>query len=149
MKRTLVLVASATLLCLACHSPATPPLAGTHTQNVQLADSLQLAFGKQVVVPGSSLAVTFNSLVQDSRCAPDVVCVWAGELVVDVIVEQQAAASPMGLADTLRFSSLNARSQVAFGYRFDLIAERPTHRSDEAIPPDAYWIAVRVVALGD
>jgi hypothetical protein len=139
---------SAALFCAACRSPATT-IQGGSSQNVQVADSLQLDYGKHVLVSGTTLAVTFDSLVQDSRCPTDVQCVWAGDLVVNVVVEQTAAASPMGMADTIRLSTATGRSQVTYGHRFDLIAERPPHRSTETIPPEQYWIALRITALGD
>jgi hypothetical protein len=149
MKAHSVLLLAATLAGAVCCNRTVTATGTNGTQSLQSADSLHLAYGVQTSVPGTSLASTFSQLVQDSRCRADVVCVWAGELKVDVRVEQLAAASPTGLADTLHFSTVDGRTQVAFGYRFELIAARPTPRSNETSPPDSYWIALRVTAATD
>ena len=143
----LMLLSIALIAVLDCQRPGAET--GSSTESVQLPDSLRLAYGVRTTVSGSSVAVTFDSVVQDSRCSTDVVCVWAGELVVNVRIEQTGSASPAGMIEPHRFSTLNGRVQEAFGYRFELIAERPVKRSTETVPPKSYWIALRVTPRVD
>jgi hypothetical protein len=106
-------------------------------------DSVHLAWGVRTLVQGTTLALTLEKIVSDSRCAEDVVCVWAGELRVQVRAENVAAAGPLPMTQALEFSTMNQRVQQALGYRFELINERPRGGGD---PPSAasYWIALRI-----
>ena len=149
MKAHSALLLAATLAGAICCNRTVTAAGTSGRQSLQSADSLQLAYGVQTPVPGTSLAVAFTQLVQDSRCHVDVQCVWAGELKVDVRVDQLAAASSAGLADTLHFSTVNGPTQTAFGYRFELIAASPTPRSGETPPAESYWIALRLTPVTD
>ncbi len=40
---------------------------------------LTLTLGQSAILPGSGSRLTFERVVQDSRCPMDVTCVWAGE----------------------------------------------------------------------
>jgi hypothetical protein len=128
-----------------CHSSGAPEHS-TGPRAVS-ADSLELAYQKPTSVPGTSLTATFTSVEQDSRCGTDVQCVWEGQLVVDVRVEE--GTSHTGQVRTLQFSTHQGRVQSAFGYRFELLAERPPHRSGETIPPGSYWLVVRATPMSD
>ena len=71
--------------------------AGPDTQTpsqLQQRGDLRLELGETAV--SDSLTITFESVVSDSRCPADVVCVWAGEARVRLTVE--------GAADTLLVS---------------------------------------------
>lgn len=109
-------------------------------------DSVHLAYGVRTLVKDVPLAFTFEKIVSDSRCPTDVVCVWAGELRVQVRAENLAAAGPQPMTQLLEFSTFNQRVQEAFGHRVELINARPRGSGD---PPSAasYWIAVRVTPL--
>jgi hypothetical protein len=52
-----------------------------------LDDTLRVTMGRSAVTRDSTVRVTFTAKRADSRCAVNVVCVWAGDVAVDVSVE--------------------------------------------------------------
>lgn len=50
-------------------------------------DSVVLVFGEKTSIAGTNLALTLIQVLEDSRCPSDVVCVWAGRVIVAVGVE--------------------------------------------------------------
>jgi hypothetical protein len=111
-------------------------------------DSVHLALGARTLVRDIPLALTFDRVASDSRCPQDVVCVWAGDLRVQVRAESLAAAGPQPMTQLLEYSTASARVQSAFSYRLELIAERERGGGDPP-PASAYWIALRVTPLPD
>jgi hypothetical protein len=76
------------LLALACAAPqpgAQPPLA--MPTDTALDDTLSIALGASAVTSDNSLRVTVRSKLQDSRCAVNVQCVWAGSVGVGLRAE--------------------------------------------------------------
>lgn len=53
-------------------------------QQFALGEPFWLAQGARAVSGEGSTAVRFAAVVSDSRCPPEAVCVWAGEVTVDV-----------------------------------------------------------------
>ncbi len=47
---------------------------------VSLGEEFTLRIGQSVSIEGEDLKITFTEISGDSRCASDVVCVWAGEV---------------------------------------------------------------------
>jgi hypothetical protein len=52
-------------------------------------DSLTLAPGVAATLDGGKLAITFERVVEDSRCPADVLCAWSGQVVVALRVEAE------------------------------------------------------------
>lgn len=57
-------------------SPATPPPAGLETRSLGYPFSIQV--GETVAMDGETLTITYDRLLEDSRCPADVQCVWEG-----------------------------------------------------------------------
>lgn len=78
------LVVPALAVALAGCSRATtaPP----SSQRVEAAVPFQLALGQSAGVALSSSRIEFSRVVEDSRCARNVQCVWAGDAKVEVRV---------------------------------------------------------------
>lgn len=53
----------------------------------------QLALGESVMIEGSGVTLTFEDVPSDSRCPKDVVCVWAGNAQVRLVVAGAAAGA--------------------------------------------------------
>ena len=49
-------------------------------RTAQAGDTVSLAIGDRVSFPQTGAAVRFDSVLADSRCPKDVVCVWAGSV---------------------------------------------------------------------
>lgn len=89
--------------------------------------------GETVRVDGP--AVTPLSVVEDSRCPVDVVCVWAGRVRLSVRVD-------VGSSSEVHELTLGAPIHVADG-ELELIAVAPDARSHRDISPDDYRFAFR------
>ena len=64
----------------------TPPPATTAAPptTVALGQDFAVDVGESVTVAGEGLTVTYVELVADSRCPPDVQCIWAGNATIAV-----------------------------------------------------------------
>ena len=69
-------------------APAVPP-GGT----VALGQDFLVNLGESVAVTGEGLTVTYAELVADSRCPPDVQCIWAGNATIAVAMAKEGGAS--------------------------------------------------------
>ncbi|MGV8932365.1 MAG: hypothetical protein ACOH1R_09715 [Luteimonas sp.] len=74
------------LLFAACSTTAADP---GDTRTIADGESFTLAFGEQIALADHS-TVRYLRVAADSRCPPDVQCVWAGD--ADVVFEWTAAA---------------------------------------------------------
>ncbi len=87
------------LLLLGCNgisAPAPSPLASPLEPPALPSTQLVLGVGEQGQLPGSDLQITFQSVLEDSRCPADVDCAWAGQARIQLLLEQ-AAAEPIVL----------------------------------------------------
>lgn len=73
-------------------SPLVSPLTPTAVSSGQLV----LSVGEQGQLPGSDLRITFQAVLEDSRCPADVDCAWAGQARIQLLLEQ-ATAEPLTL----------------------------------------------------
>ncbi|MDP3062845.1 MAG: hypothetical protein Q8O40_06510 [Chloroflexota bacterium] len=60
---------------------------------MSLGSAFDLKAFEVVRIPGIGLVISFNGVEQDSRCAKDVVCVWAGQAIVRLDVTATGAIS--------------------------------------------------------
>jgi hypothetical protein len=60
------------------------------TSNTEVEDEFELAPGGYTVVGGLDLIVIFHGVTQDSRCDPNVICVWMGDADVNIGVAPSA-----------------------------------------------------------
>jgi hypothetical protein len=105
------LAAALALLLSACQAtaakPVPPPVIPTGPQ--------VLAPGQSVLVgPGASLR--FERIANDSRCQPDVQCIWAGEVALALSLSDAHGISAFGI------SSTTAPKATVKGYEVELVA---------------------------
>jgi len=95
---------------------------------------------KDVLLTPDNVLVTFSSVVGDSRCPEDVVCVWAGKAEISLIMENSRGASEQhtlsipGLVST----PYQSASVEAFGYRISLVQLNPYPKHDTMNEPRVY-----------
>jgi hypothetical protein len=116
---------------------------GTDT-SARIGENFELRIGKTVTIAGEPLSVSFDRVVEDSRCPTNTTCVWAGTAVVQLGVR---------VSDTVR-GSLNlqtlpddAREAVFQKYRLRLIQLAPAPTDSAAIPPEQYVLTLMVRRL--
>lgn len=108
------LAAALVLLLCACQpatsKPNPPPVIPTGPQ--------VLAPGQSVLIgPGASLR--FVRIANDSRCAANVQCIWAGEVSLALMLSDASGVAAFGV------SSVNSRKTTIKGYEVELLAFGP------------------------
>ena len=89
-------------------------------------DTVKLRTGQQKNAVGGDLRIKFISVVEDSRCPPEAVCVWAGNAKISVrVIDRQGRTQLM----TMNTNNGNQGDQFA-GYAINLteLSAKPTGR---------------------
>ncbi len=114
---------------VSCSSGPTEP-----SEGVPLGREFTLRPGESVTIQSTDLRVSFQGVVEDSRCPADATCVWAGDAVV---------ALEVGTA-SLELRSTTAPEGVVGAYRVRLERVEPVVYRDRKIPPEAYRVVLTV-----
>lgn len=96
MRTTYVLTIAA--LLAACSSGGSGPT-GSGSPSPS-GETLSIPVGASRAVPGTVVTITFVKVTEDSRCALDVVCVWAGNGRVALRLSTPVAAREVALNTT-------------------------------------------------
>jgi len=78
---------AASVLLLAvtvCAAPGTPSPEDANPTRVSIGEQVRLPYHQSATVAGTPYAIRFENVVEDSRCAPDVQCVWAGRVRIEL-----------------------------------------------------------------
>jgi hypothetical protein len=141
-------LASAVLLAvLAAWSCGSKPRVGDPsssskaTNTVTTDQEFELGPGQSVLVGSEPLKITFDAMTADSRCPPDVQCVWEG----DAVAKVQAATGSQAPVVYELHTNAGYATQVDHGaYRIRLTAVAPGPRAGVVIDPAAYVITLLV-----
>jgi hypothetical protein len=137
-----VAVIGLSLITLAACRSALDPSGGPDASYV-VGDTLVLAPGQEVVV-GAAFRVTFLEVSSDSRCASDVVCVWAGDAAVEIgLAVGEGPTHPFTL-HTLAYPPSSAEYA---GYRVSLLELTPYPITTHRIEPGEYRAHLEVARL--
>ena len=105
MKTTIAIItifAVVALLATACSDQPTPvddsqptpvptstPVPPTPTQiPTPTVHRVEFRLGESVELPGQGIGISFDRVLEDSRCPANVVCVWAGQVVIELTVTE-------------------------------------------------------------
>ena len=82
------------LVLAACRGTSSPGAEAVDQQQAVTAldDTVRLSLGESARVIPAGLVISFDSVLQDSRCPRDVQCVWAGSARVRLTIAQEAGA---------------------------------------------------------
>lgn len=111
------------------------------TRAVELGAKVTLAPGEVVAVTSLDMKVRFVAVTADSRCPRDVTCVWAGE--VKVQLEIQQASQPAAQAEIRE-----GDSTAAGVYRVTLEQVGPQPTSTVKIAPQDYRATLMIEKAG-
>lgn len=103
--------------------------------SVTLEQEFTLQPGQSANVAPGSFSIRFDSVGADSRCATDVVCVWAGDAAIHLSVVADGAVRPVVLHSTLDpkfFSQGNVK--------VTLVRVTPENISTRTIPQSEYRV---------
>ena len=130
--RSLLVLAAFAIVGTGCSSPASPSRPDLHA-------TVTLAPGESASL-GGSVSIGFNSVVNDSRCPADVVCIQGGDALVHIRVP--------GEVDTVDYelhTGDTSRASVAHGAaRIELLELQPYPFSSKTIAPEDYRATLRV-----
>ncbi len=105
----------------------------------KVGEEFELAVHQTAQMRADNISVTFQEVLEDSRCPVDVTCIWAGLAKVSLQVAVSGQEREISLS-----TSPPEDSAVFENYTFWLISVRPVPRSDQNIDSSAYFVTVRV-----
>ena len=106
---------------------------------------VEVRVGGTVPLPGTSVTVTFVRVRDDSRCPTGVTCVWEGDAVVELRVQNRAEERTLELHVNPRFT----RQASALGVTIDLERLDPYPGADKPIAPKAYRLTLNIAKNQD
>ena len=130
------------MMALGC-SGSTEPQVDSNVALIPATTEVTLRYGEDRQLDNSVLRVTFAQVVEDSRCPVDVVCVWAGNAVVEIGI-----AAGMGPTVPLQINATMAPRYVDWnGVRVTVLELTPVPRSDSPIKPEDYSVKLRLESI--
>lgn len=124
---------------VACASTTTPDNQGFPVQPQEIT----LTYGEEKQLDESVVRLGFTDVLEDSRCAVDVVCVWQGNAAVVVTI---AAGKGPAYSLTLN-TALDPGSADWFGVRITLLEVAPAPLAGQPIPLESYAVRLRVAPV--
>jgi hypothetical protein len=122
---------AAVLTCLVLAGCSAAPSKESQ-ERVDLGANVRLAPGASVSVKAAAMSVRFIAVTEDSRCPRDVTCVWAGEVKVQLALND------------LPMEILGGSNAVAAGYRVTLVQVEPEPLSTARIAPQDYRATLKI-----
>lgn len=118
----------------------TSSLTASSPLTVHVGQEFALAPGKSAVAEGTDLRVTFETVVSDSRCPADAVCIQAGEAVVALRIVEGPATSRHELSTGRE----EAREALTDAHRVRLERVEPYPYSGRRIEAADYRAILRI-----
>jgi len=138
-------LACAFLVALAVWSCGSKARVGSPTvdraNGVTTDQEFELGPGQSALVGSEPLKITFEAVTADSRCPPEVQCVWAGDAVAKIL----AATGTQAPATYELHTNSGFATQVTHGaYRIRLNAVAPGPHNGVTIDPSSYVVTLVV-----
>lgn len=96
--------------------------------------------GQKAEIRESGLDITFNRVIEDSRCPKGVECVWAGNGKVEISINFPREESGIKEINT----NLEPKEIMAGKYKIRLLELQPYPEKNQQIPPEKYRIKLIV-----
>jgi hypothetical protein len=131
---------SATFVIGACTPPPVQPQTTAIVTETSAADlsNVVLQSGTAVLIPGTDQIVQFIRVIEDSRCARGVTCIWAGEVKVLLI------SGSRGTQAREDHEVVVGGSFTTGGYSVTLTQVEPEPVADQKIAPNDYRVALKL-----
>ena len=110
----------------------------------KLGESFRLRAGQSTLIAGEALTIGFEAVGADSRCAKGEACLWAGDAVIRIRLQQ---ADAPGATLELHTASRQQRDVYFLDYRVQLLKLEPAPVSGRSISPTDY-VATLVIMRG-
>ena len=103
-----------------CRTTGDIPVAiESQPRTAEYGDTVTLAIGASVRLAPAGTLVSFDKVLSDSRCRPEMMCVWAGSVRVRLTVSENAGSATAVELE----SNFDPRSVVVGAYRLRLLPE--------------------------
>jgi len=136
MKITTPFAAAAILLLSACSNNSSP----TGPDTARLGVPFRLSLGESSSIEREPLRIRFERVATDSRCSPDVVCAWEGEVTASFRIQVGETSS-----QSISLSTVTEPRQSFDGYELHFREAFPGPAlSTRRIPPDRYRVELVV-----
>jgi hypothetical protein len=109
---------------------------GRGSAEVTLGAPIQLAPGDKAVLAAEKIEVEFTGIATDSRCANDVTCVWAGEVVVRLAIRSDGKTSQHEVRES--------QSARVGDHAVTILQVLPARASSGPIPPADYRVTLKI-----
>jgi hypothetical protein len=107
--------------------------------------TVTLRVGESVEIPGGGPGIRLVDVADDSRCPVDVTCVWEGDAVAGLEIQDDGEIRGVELHLTARDATGPGHVDVG-GYRVAFDGLTPEAREGVAIPQGDYRVTLRVTA---
>lgn len=109
------------------------------SQPIRLGQPFTLKFGETAQLTDDPLRISFDSVVEDSRCPVKVQCVWAGRVIVGLTV-----AIPDGPKSSFDLQLGASQSVLTYSVEFNKV--EPVKTSETQPSDDSYVVTLTVHA---
>ncbi len=119
-------------------TPSTVPVTSAHAkteQTVRLSQNFDVRVNETVAIDGESLRITFERVVEDSRCPTNTTCFWAGDAVVRVAL--LGANAERGTLNLHTLSETAAQGSFQ-KFRVRLVQLAPVPHDGGSVPAEQY-----------
>ena len=117
---------------------------GSGEIQVRLNEEFSLSVGQHVVVTGEDLIISFEEVLEDSRCPRDVTCVWAGRVTCMIELTQVGPSYRMVLTEPGLTNEYHGERYEEYEITFHVT---PYPEAGKKIPTDAYQLHLIVSKL--
>ncbi len=145
---------AALVLNLACSDETADPIGQNTLRDItvpDLSENILLAYEQTVFVESEDLSITFREF-SESRCPKGAVCIWEGEGIVELVIENGegdvASALPVIRPgrDSERYTWLKA---YVMDYRITLLELEPYPDLDDPSDPEEYTALLDIEKIPD
>jgi len=103
-----------------------------------------LSMGQRALIVGENLEISFEDVIEDSRCPRDVICIWAGRVTCMVELTHAGSSYRMALTELGLTDEYSKESYEDYELTFHVA---PYPEAGKKIPPDAYRLHLLVSKL--
>ena len=105
--------------------PVPAPTEAIVSPEARLNEPFILGGGQTIILSDADLQLTFTQVLEDSRCPKQVDCFWSGRIIIEVAVQQGAAAPQLINLQTSTAPSETADTVEVLGYTIFLATVDP------------------------
>lgn len=109
--------------------------------NAGIGEEFSISVGQTIAITDENLEITFLQVLRDNRCARDVVCITAGEVVCLIQISQNEFPNNVELAQPGLYYDYSEESFGGYNYIFKI---DPYPELDKIISSDEYRILLTI-----